>query len=219
MRTIFEPARAGEVAPIRMLLLPAAYTEAHDFVREGFAAAVRGRRIGLDLVFAEPELENLGDHSIVDRLHSELILPARALGCTLWLGGISLGGFIALRCAAQYARDLAGLCLFAPYLGSHIMTGEIARAHGMHSWEPGETADDDDERRVWRFIKTRDPGTMPIHLGVGREDRFADRHALLAAALPAHEVDWISGAHDWPTWRQLWENFLDRRFLPDSAHA
>jgi pimeloyl-ACP methyl ester carboxylesterase len=219
MHTIFEPARAGSFAPQRMLMLPAAYSAPDDFVREGFAAAVRGRCIELDLVFADPGLEHLTDHSIAQRLHQEQVLPARALGCALWLGGISLGGFIALRCAAQYPQDIAGLCLFAPYLGSHIMTGEIARANGAHLWQPGDAADDDDERQIWRFIKTRDPSTMPIHLGLGREDRFADRHALLAAALPAGEVDWVSGGHDWPTWRRLWENFLDHRFLPQGAHA
>ena len=60
---------------------------------------------------------------------------------------------------------------------------------------------------------------MPIHLGLGRQDRFADRHALLAAVLPAGDVDWVSGGHDWPTWRRLWDNFLDQRFLPHRAHG
>ena len=219
MHTIFEPARTGSVAPIRLAMLPAAYTGPEDFVREGFATAVRVRGIDLDLQFAAPAPAHLTDQSLAEELHRELILPARALGCALWLGGISLGGFIALRCAAQYPQDIAGLCLFAPYLGSHIMTGEIARAHGTHAWEPGVIADDDDERRVWRFIKTRDPAAIPIHLGLGREDRFAARHALLAAALPASDVEWISGAHDWPTWRRLWEGFLDRRFVAHPAHA
>ncbi|MFI4880220.1 MAG: alpha/beta hydrolase-fold protein [Steroidobacterales bacterium] len=212
MHTIFESARAGSVAPVRMLMLPAAYTGPDDFVREGFAAAVRGRGIDLDLVFAQPAPAHLTDPSVVEQLHRHIIQPARALGVDLWLGGISLGGFIALRCAAQHPQDIAGLCLFAPYLGSHIMTGEIARAGGAHFWESGDTAADDDERQVWRFIKTRDSGALPIYMGSGREDRFADRHALLAAALPAENVEWISGAHDWPTWRRLWIGFLDRRF-------
>jgi pimeloyl-ACP methyl ester carboxylesterase len=219
MHTIFESARAGRVAPVRMLLLPAAFTSPADFVREGFATAVRGRGIDLDLVFAQPAPAHLTDPSVVERLHQELIAPARARGVVLWLGGISLGGFIALRCAAQHPQDIAGLCLFAPYLGSHIMTGEIARARGAHLWEPGETAAEDDERQVWRFIKTRDAEALPIYLGSGREDRFADRHALLAAALPAQNVEWISGAHDWPTWRRLWDSFLERRFASHLAHA
>lgn len=219
MHAIFESARAGRVAPVLMLMLPAAYTAPEDFVREGFATAVRGRGIDLDLVFAQPARAHLTDPSIVEELHRQLIVPARARGVALWLGGISLGGFIALRCAAQHPQDIAGLCLFAPYLGSHIMTGEIARARGAHLWEPGETSGDDDERQVWRFIKTRDEAAIPIHLGSGREDRFADRHALLAAVLPPENVDWICGAHDWPTWRRLWESFLDRRFASHLVHA
>jgi pimeloyl-ACP methyl ester carboxylesterase len=219
MHTICECARAGHVAAVRLAMLPAAFTEPEDFVREGFVAAVRTRGIDLDLIFAQPAPVHLTETSIVERLYQQLIIPARARGVALWLGGITHGGFIALRCAAQYPKEIAGLCLFAPYLGSHIMTGEIARAHGVRAWEPGATADDDDERQVWRFIKSRDASAMPIHLGLAREDRFADRHALLAAALPADDVQWIRGAHDWPTWRRLWEHFLDRRFVPQLVHA
>ena len=89
-------------------MLPAAYTGPEDFVREGFATAVRARGIDLDLQFAAPAPAHLTDQSLAEELHRELILPARALGCALWLGGISLGGFIALRCAAQYPAGHRG---------------------------------------------------------------------------------------------------------------
>ena len=53
----------------------------------------------------------------------------------------------------------------------------------------------------------------PLHLGLGREDRFAERHRVLAAALEPGEVDTVPGGHDWPTWRRLWDNFLDVRLV------
>ena len=193
MQVLAEPARPGEQAAQRMLLLPPAYAAPEDFVQAGFGAAVRERGLALDLLFAPLELAHLTDRSIIASLHQQVLQPARERGCTLWVGGISLGGFIALLCAAHYAPQLAGLCLFAPYLGSHIVTGEIARAHGADAWEPGAPGDDDDERRVWRFIKTR-PAQLPVHLGMARGDRFADRHAVLAAVLPPQDVDEIEGA-------------------------
>ena len=220
MRTLFEPAETGSVAPTRVLLLPAAYTEPEDFQREGFGTAARDRALRLDLVFVELKLQHLTDRTILRRLRHEVVLPARAVGCTsLWLGGISLGGFVALAYAERYPHEIDGLCLFAPYLGNHIITGEIERAHGVHEWTPGELADDDDERRIWRFIKEQRDRTAPLHLGFGREDRFAPSHRLAAAALAPESVDIVPGGHEWPAWRRLWENFLDARFAAHNVRT
>ena len=120
-----------------------------------------------------------------------------------------MAAYLALCCAEREPGALAGVALFAPYLGSYLITGEIARA-GLAAWTEPEGAEDDEERRIWRFLKNR--RSQPrIHLGLGREDRFAERHRVLAAALEPGEVDTVSGGHDWPTWRRLWDNFLDAR--------
>jgi pimeloyl-ACP methyl ester carboxylesterase len=212
MRTIFAAARAGHTATARLVMLPAAYTGPDDFVRAGFVNAARERQLDVDLVFAGIELQRVTDRTVLTQVRQELILPARSAGCAVWLGGISLGGYLALCCAERRPAELAGLCLFAPYLGSHIVTGEIERAHGVEGWNPGDLASDDDERRVWRFIKSLRSGALAIHLGLGSEDRFAARHRLLAAALEPACVDVVPGGHDWPTWLRLWERFLDARF-------
>ena len=211
---IIAAARDGGTAPTRVVMLPAAYAEPSDFLQHGFVGAVRERALEIDLVFAGFELQEVIDRGVFARLHEELILPARALGCAVWLGGISLGGYLALGCAERYPGELAGLCLFAPYLGSHLITAEIERARGLESWRAEEDADDDDERRVWRFIRTLRAGPLPVHLGLGREDRFAPRHRLMAAALSAASVDIVPGGHDWQTWRTLWDRFLDARLPP-----
>jgi hypothetical protein len=106
------------------------------------------------------------------------------------------------------------LCLIAPYLGSHLITGEIERAGGLEAWEPGEIAPEDEERRIWRFLKRHGHGTPPIHLGLGRDDRYRARHETLARALEAQRVAWVPGGHEWPVWRRLWEGFLDVRINP-----
>ncbi len=216
-REILAAARSGQVASRRMLLLPPAYARPEDFLREGFADAVRVRGLDLDLVLIELRFRSVSDRSVLAHL-TELIAAARSAGCQeLWLGGISLGAYIALACAEREALTLDGLCLFAPYLGSHIVTREIERAGGVGTWEPGELAPDDEERRIWRFIKAHAHGTPPIHLGLGREDRFGARHRVLAAALPAERVDLVPGGHEWPVWRTLWERFLDDRFQRQRA--
>jgi pimeloyl-ACP methyl ester carboxylesterase len=208
---IFEPARRGYNAPLRLVLLPPAYGGQDDFTKHGFASAVRERRLDLDLVFAEPGLRHISDRTALSRLRQEVIQPARAVGCAVWLGGISLGAYIALCYAERWHQELDGLCLFAPYPGSYLVTGEIERAAGLGKWQPGELAEDDEERRVWRFIKALGSGRLPVHLGLGSEDRFNDRHQIMAAALAPADVDVVPGEHDWPTWCRLWGRFLDAR--------
>ena len=218
MRTILEPAQTGVMAPTRVLLLPAAYTSPDDFLREGFVGAARDRVLAVDLIFVELKLQYLTDRTVLRRLRHEVVLPARALGCrSIWLGGISLGGFVALAYAERYPGEIDGLCLLAPYLGNHIVTSEIERANGIHEWTPGELADDDDERRIWRFIKEHRARPSPLHLGFGRDDRFATSHRMMASALAPESVDVVPGGHEWPVWRQLWGNFLDARFSANTA--
>jgi pimeloyl-ACP methyl ester carboxylesterase len=209
MRTLRVAATPGRRAATEVVLLPPAYSAPEDFVEAGFAEAVRARRLDLDLSFVAPELHDVTDRTLIAAVREEFIAPARVQGTPLWLGGVSLGAYLALCCAEREPAALAGVALFAPYLGSYLITGEIARA-GLAAWTEPEGAEDDEERRIWRFLKNR--RSQPwIHLGLGREDRFAERQRVLAAALEPGEVDTVSGGHDWPTWRRLWDNFLDAR--------
>jgi pimeloyl-ACP methyl ester carboxylesterase len=220
MRTLWEPAQPGVTASTRVLFLPAAYTRPEDFVQAGFVSAVRQRELPLDLVFAELNLQHLTDRTILRRLRHELVLPARALGCrSIWICGISLGGFIGLAYAERYTSEIDGLCLLAPYLGNHMITGEIERANGVASWQPGELAPDDDERHVWRFIKSVSHHPVAVRLGYGREDRFANSHRMMAAALNPRDVQVVPGGHEWPVWSQLWNDFLDSQFIHQDSGA
>jgi pimeloyl-ACP methyl ester carboxylesterase len=218
MRTLVEPAQAHVTASTRVLFLPAAYTGPEDFIRAGFVNAVRERELPLDLVFADVNLQHLTDRTILRRVRHELVLPARALGCrSIWICGISLGGFIGLAFAERYTSEIDGLCLLAPYLGNHMITGEIERADGVAAWQPGQLGPDDDERRVWRFIKSRASQPVTIRLGYGREDRFANSHRMMAAALDPQAVQVVAGGHEWPVWSQLWASFLDSQFVQREA--
>jgi pimeloyl-ACP methyl ester carboxylesterase len=211
VHSIFRAA-APHAAMMRMVWLPGAYQAASDFLEAGFPEAVLNRHAALDLEFVDLGMRHMGDRSVLRRLRSEVIVPARNGGLSVWLAGISLGGLIALDYAATYPQDLDGLCLFAPYLGNRMLTAEINAAPGLEAWEPGELAEADEERRIWRHIKEYGAGSAPLYLGFGADDRFSAAHQLLASKLPADAVDIIEGGHDWPTWKRLWENFLQARF-------
>jgi pimeloyl-ACP methyl ester carboxylesterase len=211
MRSSLHTAAHPKLAAARMIWVPGAYNAAEDFLRAGFAAAVARRGLSLDLEFVDLELRFWGDRGALEELRGSVILPLRAAGIAVWLAGISLGGLLALDFAASYAGDLAGLCLFAPYPGNRMLLQEIEQAPGLHNWQPGELAETDAERRIWRYLKSRRTDAAPLYLGFGKDDRFAAGLRLLAATLPADSVDVIDGAHDWGTWALLWENFLDSR--------
>jgi predicted esterase len=202
MRSISQPANAESRAPTQMIWLPAAYDSALSFVDEGFAAAVAKRGARLDLRFVDLEMTHLEDRGPLEKLRSEIILPARSAGVSIWLAGISLGGLVALDYASTRPGEIDGLCLLAPYLGNRMLVDEIAA---------GRLAELDVEHRIWRYIKTQ-IGAAPVYLGYGRQDRFSRAHDLMAAALPAKSVDVIEGGHEWATWRRLWERFLDLHF-------
>lgn len=211
MRKIVVEAVRGVVAPMRIALLPGAYQQPEDFRREGFADAVQTRGLPIDLEFVAPELAHLLDRRVLGSLRRDVVAPARAAGCaSVWLGGVSLGGFIALAYAERWPDALDGLCLLAPYLGNRMVTGEVARAGGVRMWRPGVLAADDEERRIWALIQRLPESHFPVYLGLGRQDRFGHGHALFADGLPETAVDVVDGGHDWPTWRKLWDRFLDR---------
>jgi enterochelin esterase-like enzyme len=194
-----------------MIWLPGAYHSAQDFLDEGFVGAAARRRVPVDLLFVDLEMRHLDDRDVFQRLRSEIVVPARDSGAAVWLAGISLGGLVALDYASSHTGELDGLCLLAPYLGNRMLINEIATMSGLAGWEPGELAESDAERRIWRYIKTRGD-SQPLFLGYGRDDRFAAAHDMLAAALSADWVEVVAGGHDWSTWLNLWEKFLDSHF-------
>jgi pimeloyl-ACP methyl ester carboxylesterase len=211
MRSILKKAAQGTEAPTQMIWLPGAYHSAQHFLDAGFPEAVLERQIPLDLMFVDLKMQHLNDRDPLNRLRSEIVLPALASGVSVWLAGISLGGMIALDFASSYPDALTGLCLLAPYLGNRMVLNEIAAADGLDAWEPKDLAEADTERRIWRYLKARGD-SPPLYLGYGQEDRFSRAHGLLARELPTESVDVVGGGHDWRTWTRLWENFLDSRF-------
>jgi pimeloyl-ACP methyl ester carboxylesterase len=221
MRTLYLPAVAGHTAPERIVLLPGAFDSPEGFLAAGFDTAVRARGLPVDLQFAALELAHVADRSMLERLCHEVLRPARLDGCRrLWIGGISLGGFLALTLAARHPGAADGLCLLAPYLGSRPVTNEVGAAGAASIWLRAQTdaSVDDEDRELWRFI-ARGLGGLPTWLGLARQDRFLDRHRLLAAELSAADVVLLDGGHDWPTWRKLWDNFLDTWTSPIHPQA
>lgn len=219
MRILSDFAIPGQRAPVLAILLPGALQQPEDLVHAGFIETVRQRAVPMDLALLDLGLEYIGDSTdgtVLQRIHDCVVQPARLHNYReIWLVGISIGGFIAISYAERYPGLISGLCLLAPYPGNRILTGQIKAAGGLQQWYADSAADNDAERRIWRWLHTQREQTAAaqnpqMHLGYGREDRFVPGLQLMANTLAAHAVDTVAGGHDWPAWQQLWINFIDR---------
>lgn len=191
-----------------LVLLPGAYMAPRDFVSHGFREAVTRRQLALDLCAVDLDLATISGGSALAAVQEEIITPARAAYEQVWLGGISLGGLLALCHAADYPDSSDGLCLIAPYPGSRLTTNAIAQAGGLQAWQPTAEDLEDPEFRVWHWLQSP-PAGLPAFVGYGSEDRFAPGMVQIATCFPPEARYPLPGIHDWPVWERLWERFLD----------
>jgi len=196
-----------------MVLLPGAYMRPEDFAQAGFFAAVSQRGLALDIAAVDLDFAAISGGTALPALQAEIIEPARRQGYQkIWLGGISLGGLLALCHHVDTPGSIDGLCLIAPYPGSRLTTNAIARAGGLANWQATPEELTDPEFRMWRWLQ-KPPPDFPVFVGYGSEDRFAAGMQQIAECFPGAARHASPGDHDWPVWRLLWERFLDSQSL------
>ncbi len=196
-----------------IVLLPGIGDAPEVFLEEGFTKAASERNLNADLIAVRAHWGYYEKHEVVERLHQDVILPARAKGYRhIWFVGISLGGWGSLQYVRQHANEVDGMLLLAPFLGNQKIFEEVQAAGGLDAWWP-ELSDPWDEQRLvlaWLRDFKQSETALKFHLSYGANDRFAKPLSWYAARLPQSNVDVIPGGHDWRTWRRLWQRFLDR---------
>jgi pimeloyl-ACP methyl ester carboxylesterase len=209
----------GPSGGVLLVMLPGAMHKPQDLVANGFPAALRERGLPISVVIPDAHAGYYLDRDLVDRLNADIIASAESRRYRdIWLMGISLGGLGALMYARAHARAVKGVVVLAPYLGVPGTIHEVARAGGLRTWEPGVNAGNEDERGVLQWLKGYglDDSIPVIHLGYGKQDRFAAASELLHECLPRRQVTAIAGGHDWATWTTLWKLLLDRGLFAHS---
>jgi pimeloyl-ACP methyl ester carboxylesterase len=210
MRTLLHRAGKGDHRALTLALLSGTYSEPEDFVREGFPAAVSDHGIDAEIVMAEVRAAWFADGSIVQRIHDEVVLPARARGASrIWLAGVSLGGLAALSYAARHEPEVDGIVLISPYPATRDVLREMEAAGGPGRWKPVIPPEGDLEREAWLWLAGTSGGRPPVHCYFASDDRFAPGQRRMAQALSPERVRELPGGHDWPAWRALWSEFLD----------
>lgn len=198
-----------------LVLLPGAYMAAEDYAARFFPAVER-RGMKLDLVAVDLGLDAVSAGDALPAVLEQILRPARQTHRRVWLGGISLGGLLALGLTADHPDAIDGLCLIAPYPGSRLTTNAIARTGGLDVWQATDEQLLDPEFRIYRWLKSPPP-ELPVFVGHGREDRFAAGMQAIADRFPPASRFAVPGDHDWPAWCNLWEHFLDSGLLRPSC--
>lgn len=161
------------------------------------------------------------DRILEHRLTDDVIRPAKAKGYEkIWLAGVSMGGLGSILYLREHPEYIDGILLLGPYLGDESIVAEISAAGGVEKWEPGPYDGDEDwQRMIWDWLKqycANPAGKTPIYLGLGNKDRYFAAQKLLADCLPKDRVISVDGGHDAPTFKKIWQNFLDKRILTGS---
>jgi S-formylglutathione hydrolase FrmB len=234
------PVRRDEVggaaaAKTLLVLLPGAFDHADDFATEGFMRALDAAGAAVQVARPEAHLGYYVWESFVQRLHEDVVLPARGRGQRIWLAGISIGGYGALTYAMRHGAEVAGVLAIAPWLGRRELQRDILAAGGAIAWrnamrsvgdqgrhidqaartEPTAPAEDVD-RALWLWLGDAPSPNLqrpPLYLGFGTDDRLVGSHEAMAALLPGERVDRVPGGHDWPAWRLAWTHWLARGLL------
>ena len=215
MRILHDLAVPGQRAAALMIMLPGALQDSEEFRRTGFVGILRHRYPDIDVALVDPSLQFIGDaldETTVKALHEAVVLPAREHYRSIWMMGISLGGFLALSHAVCYPDRLDGLCLLSPYPGTR-MNVEDADSDGKLPHFSTDEAMPDMERRIWHWLRHRDRRASALWLGYGAQDRFADGLRRMQQWMPQECVEVIEGRHDWNTWHRLWSSFVHNDFL------
>jgi len=205
-----------------VVLLPGQYDLPQDFGKYRFPQMAAEAGAQVDMVAVAANINYYYKKMIVDRLRTDVIGPARQHYDHIWLAGISIGGTGSVLYASQYPEDLAGVVIFAPYLGEGRVIDDVAAAGSLASWQVTNALPPDDfQNRIWLGLQdyVMAPPRFPLYLGWGETDSFARANGLLARELPKDHVFTAPGGHEWKAWTALWEQFVRTGALSSPRRA
>lgn len=210
-------AKEAERGQRLFVFLPGRRDRASDFVRHGFVMMAQRRVPGLDCVAVDATIGYYFDGSVADRVHREIIRPARAFRYReIWLVGISMGGLGAFFHERKHPGEITGLILLAPFVGEdRKLFTEMDAAGGAAAWAaaqpavavPGNKATY--QRDLWRFL-----GRLPceprlqIWVAYGDHDRLLPGIERLKTVIPSERVFQLAGGHTWEVWTTGFDKIL-----------
>ena len=190
--------------PVLVVYLPGRGDRPEDFAKAGFTASLREAGAKVDTVAVDAHLGYYLNRSIVKRLHEEVLRPAREAGYKrIVVVGVSLGAIGGLFGMRDHPDCIDGVVLLAPFAGEDRRLLATVAAGGDPAAVQGAPQH---EREIWSYVNAT-PGNSRIWLGSGAEDRLGQGQRLLSERLPPEHVRFVTGGHNWGTWRTLWRDW------------
>jgi pimeloyl-ACP methyl ester carboxylesterase len=210
-----------------IVLLPGFGDRASTFAKQGFLGVLERRAKDYDIVATDAHFGYYRKGTLVERLEHDIVGPLRAKGYReIWLAGTSMGGFGAVGYARTHPERVAGVLLFAPYMGKRKIIDEVKHAGGLCKWKQAKLDVVDDEesfaRMNLRWLKEQTcstPPGVPLWIGVGSEDGLFTANELLGKQLPPSHLLVLPGGHGWGVWTPALDTLAQRAFPTETAYA
>jgi hypothetical protein len=190
-----------------VIVLPGRGDDLAMLERSNIAAQIQERLPDTDVLLVEATLTYYMEGRLVERLHEQIIAPARRRYREVWLSGASMGGLGVLMYEHQHPSEVTGLVLMAPFMGPASQLREIRAAGGLANWDPGpqppSLTRENVTREVWRVVRSwieNPQRARNVWLICGQDDRLRSAAELAATALPIEQALSPPGNHRWTVW-------------------
>jgi pimeloyl-ACP methyl ester carboxylesterase len=219
MATEWHFAKTGEYGRRLFVFLPGRRDRGSDFFRRGLIALAQERVPGVDCVAVDATIGYYLDGSIADRLHCEIVGPARTLGYgEIWLVSVSMGGLGAFFHERAYPAQVTGLILLAPFVGDdRKLLAEIDAAGGAVAWASSQLVAAakpkraEFQRELWCFLgRLKTDQDLQVWMAYGEGDRLLPGIECLRPLIPGERVVRLPGGHTWEVWIQGFTEILSK---------
>jgi pimeloyl-ACP methyl ester carboxylesterase len=194
-----------------VIVLPGIGADAEDLERHEVAAMIQRSWPNADTVLTSAAFAYYAPEGrLVERLHDELVEPARRQGYRhIWLIGASLGGAGVLLYEHEHPGEVTGVMAFAPYLGGDETPEQIRQAGGLSYWHSPDYKPSkpnpwfDYPRMIWTTAREwlfRPEQANRIWVICGKDDDLRPDAQLLASSLPRTHYLEVPGGHRWSVW-------------------
>jgi hypothetical protein len=202
-----------------IVFLPGAQEVPQDIVTQGFVEQVRARNIDADVQVIDSHIGYFFGRTFDVRIREDIMQPARRNGYTsIWFAGISLGGFGSLMYPFIFPDEVDGVIAMAPFIASNSVLNEVIEQGGLMRWQaPDNPPKSDYQRALLKWLKGYgDPAQKrpKLYIGYGSKDGWPQFRELVGDMLRPEQLLTAPGGHDWPPWKQMWADALDRAPLP-----
>ncbi len=205
--TRLDPAPLADRPAPLVVVLPGRYDDLGTLAASGIVSAIRQGWPDADVLLTGVGMAWYRDGVLVERLHREIIEPARHRGVgSIWLVGASIGGTGALLYERAHPGEVDGIVLLGPYLGERRAVEQILDAGGLAAWQPGPPRSltaTTFRRELWRSLKELldDPQRAErLWLVYGEQDRYDYALPAIAPVLRPEQTVRLPGGHAWSVW-------------------